>query len=240
MRISLGTVKGKILKESRLSDLIDLYPESARDTILHLASGDPSGNNKYLKWMVNQVIDMGENSHEVIAAIGAFHANIQRIVHRDIFSYLELKDLQQVLEAIPSVSKRQQKKQRKADIDVVFDNGVVRVIYPRTHSAAQVYGRGTKWCTTMDDPQEYYENNSDGNTTFYAFLGDKKFGIFVAGATMPNVLSKIEIYDENDGQLHTRRMVMQLGGLPLLRAIFSFISSPRRVSYDHVFDSSSE
>lgn len=237
MHISLGSIKRQILKEGRLSNILDDYPKSAHSIIRKLSELDPSGNNKYLQWMVSQIFDAGEQSSDVLSAINTFENNIQRIQNKDINAYFDLAELQQALERLDAVSKTQARKNKKAEHDVVYSSGDVKVIYPRSHKAAKFYGAGTKWCTSGKDPKDFYEYNSEGDTLFYAMKGKEKYALVLYGDRPGPVIDYMEVYDEADVELIPKNVVTYLGGLRLLKALVMFSKGSRRVSFDDEYAS---
>ena len=51
---NMGLYENKILVEGRLEDAKKRYPVIPEDIIIKLSENDPSGNNKYLDWMIKQ------------------------------------------------------------------------------------------------------------------------------------------------------------------------------------------
>ena len=84
-----------ILNEGRLQDIIKKYskydvPEVA---IRDLSMADPSGNNKYLEWMITEAYELGgfdvESLEAVVSAAECFHKNLNRINVRVVRKVLE-------------------------------------------------------------------------------------------------------------------------------------------------------
>jgi hypothetical protein len=82
----------KILVEGRLETVMGRYDEKYHDTIKKLSESDPSGNNKYLDWMVKNAIPSDErilarlvfSVQEIIDNVKCFHSNLNRITEKNI------------------------------------------------------------------------------------------------------------------------------------------------------------
>jgi len=68
----------ELLFENRLEDVKKKYPEIDSITIEQLASRDPSGNNKYLDWMVKQK-KLGRITPTIIKYVNLFHKNVNKL-----------------------------------------------------------------------------------------------------------------------------------------------------------------
>ena len=90
-----------ILKEGRLEDLITKYSSSLPEVwINELSDKDPSRNNKYLEWMVKEVIkmegflgDIEASVEKVVDATLCFHENVNRLNQKSITEALEIDGL---------------------------------------------------------------------------------------------------------------------------------------------------
>ncbi len=69
----------QIINEGRLEDVIKKYNNVDEETIRSLSGNDPSGNNKYLEWMVKNIIISPESGNEIIDAVKCFHTNTNRL-----------------------------------------------------------------------------------------------------------------------------------------------------------------
>jgi len=192
MVVLLEYIKGIIL-EGRVEDVKKKYPDYS-DVVVSLSVYDPSGRNKYLDWMVGQ-LDKGEDLDDIKKNISNFHKNLQRLKasEKDINSYKTLKDLQLALSKLTVKSKTQQKEEVKTkEADIVFENEKVIVIEPKSHKASRLYGKGTKWCTSMKEPNYWDEYTFAKNVTFYYALSKI--------LSRPNPLYKIAVAVYPDGE----------------------------------------
>lgn len=89
--------------------------------------------------------------------------------YRDINKLKSLDDLYDVVEEfedkedIIPVSKTQQIKKIKEEVDKVYDDGDWIVLVPTTERAACIVGKGTKWCTSADRDNRFESYYNDGN-----------------------------------------------------------------------------
>lgn len=65
------------------------------------------------------------------------------------FNFRQLESLMDEVAGVQIQSKAEKLKDLKRGADLVYDDGKHRVLSITTPEAAVVYGRGTKWCTTM-------------------------------------------------------------------------------------------
>jgi hypothetical protein len=96
MEISLNQIlESTILLEGRKEDAIKKYGEEHERLINALSQADPSGNNKYLNWMVKTAL--GQNQDEsiptvdlILRVVDDFHKQLARIKNKDINSYKKI------------------------------------------------------------------------------------------------------------------------------------------------------
>jgi len=141
-------LESTILLEGRKEDVIKKYGEEHTELIDMLSSEDPSGNNKYLDWMVKTAL--GQNQDEqiptadlIIRTVNDFHKQLARIKNKDINSYKTLNDLKVVVdEALAKEEEKRVAKQAKK----IFENDTAVIYVPFTVQASCKYGAGSKWC----------------------------------------------------------------------------------------------
>ena len=82
---------------------------------------DPSGNNKYLEWLVknwltplgnNPASSVAPNRGELVNAVELFHDNLQRMNNKDINSYRHYVELKL---AVDEAEKKRKEKERKKE-----------------------------------------------------------------------------------------------------------------------------
>ena len=155
----------------------------------HFVQNDPSGNNKYLLWMVKRYLDEQFTSPTDISSLASrFHNNSSRITPelidslksedsffndnldrkilrspKNIDSYDDLIVLERFMDEVESIMTRKDKeKMLKSEVDKVYEDDNWVIIRPKSHGASCYYGAGTKWCTTAKDKSFFEKYNSEG------------------------------------------------------------------------------
>jgi len=161
-----GFIKSMLL-EGKVEDLQKKYPDV---DVSYVASRDPSPTKKYLAWMLKQIMN-GHIEEDIVPTIQYFHQNIQSFKNKDINSYEDLKDLEEIVK--DTELKRQEKDNAKlvGSAEKIHEDDSLLLVRPDDKNAVMKYGAGTKWCITMRDAT-YYEDYTANNTIFY-FLIDK-------------------------------------------------------------------
>ena len=140
----------------------------------------------------NYTIDLQKDELKVgFARKTAILANFDKLVKRkmirgneaDINNYKDWSELEvKVDEALEELEKRQQEKEAKKNIDIIYKGDDFFIFEPMSFQAschfAQRYGKsgGTRWCISSDDyPQYWRDYISEGNRFVFVFtaLGDK-------------------------------------------------------------------
>jgi hypothetical protein len=167
-----------LLLEGRKEDLIKKYSKKkkSKKIINKLSDGDPSGNNKYLPWMVKIYYKEGwESTTYIINLIELFHKNIQRIKNKDINSYKSFDSLSEVVEEAEKKRKEAElKKEVKKQKTVIYEDDRWFVVSPHSWKASCFYGAGTKWCVTSKDTKVHWDNYSKRASFFYIIDKKKK------------------------------------------------------------------
>jgi hypothetical protein len=148
----------------------------------HFAAADPSPKKTNTQWVINQYRKTRirqEDRDRVGQALQHFERFKPRLEKKDINQYGSLSDLEDAVEphaaAGGPVSKKEEKKAVKLEgADVVHDANGLRVIHTKTHAANQLYGKGTKWCTTMESPYHFNNYSKDGPLYQLHFNGGEK------------------------------------------------------------------
>lgn len=120
---------------------------------------DPTTNRQYLQWIATQYANGHfrlEDARRVRSAIDTFNKRKGELNQRDIGQYRTVADLESAVEDIQGedhTSNKERIKLSKGEITDVLDTDQFRVLTPLTLAAAQIYGRGTKWCTTQSEEE---------------------------------------------------------------------------------------
>lgn len=122
-------------------------------------SKDPSKNKKYVAWLLKMYVKNPERPEHATDVIIRFDdaVNKKKIKKADINQFSSVEELEKELEEVSAPTKTQQKKEIKLKgANKVFEDNRMLILEIETHAASQQYGKGTKWCITMDSP--YYWN----------------------------------------------------------------------------------
>lgn len=217
MNLLIEYVRSFLLIENRLKKTLakykDKFPRNmhAESVVVELSDLDPSGQNKYLDWMVKQFILNKMDYYgvkDIAEPVKFFHDNVQRFKKKDINQYKTLDELQKTVEQIKSKkSKSQQRKDIKSDVDKIYEDEYVAIVHPKTHDSVCLYGAGTKWCITQRE-ESHYDEYSGNNIIFYYILSkvlpsdDPLYK--VAAAIIRNEDNSVddwEMYDAEDNQI---------------------------------------
>lgn len=179
MEFNLNQIlESTVLLEGRKEDAIKKYGEEHEKLINTLSQDDPSGNNKYLDWMVKTAL--GKNQDKSIPTVDAilrivtgFHKQLARIKNKDINSYKELIDLKDVVdEAEKAAEEKKIAKQAKK----VFENDEAVIYAPFTVQASCKYGAGSRWCISgtagTNNSNPHFDDYSK-HSNFYFFINKK-------------------------------------------------------------------
>jgi len=182
MSLNLNNIlKSTILSEGRKEDLYQKYKIAVDDdrdqndgdwsAYDYFIETDPSGNHKYLGWLMKQNYDNHDHTWgygDLADLVHDFHRLLPYIDNKDIFSYKTPDDLEYVIELADEKEKTRAKEKmyKKEKVDVYNDDRW-RVIVPKTHKASCAYGAGTKWCTTSDDDSYYFDKHTTDAVLFY-------------------------------------------------------------------------
>lgn len=188
---------GELILESRLDDVIKKYPEVSKVIIEELSKLDPSGNNKYLDWMVYGK-KLGVSQDRIVKGINLFHKNINKL-NKDFLDelikeknwgwlltdnspvgkifqniYKNPKDINAYKDygLALDIFKRVDEKLSKADIkkleaNVLYNDSNLLILIPKSHRASCFYGSGTKWCTTSKDSDSHFKRYTTDGTLIY-------------------------------------------------------------------------
>ncbi len=182
------------------------------DVVKRLSEIEP----RYVQWLTKMYIagqfkleDISRLKHDV-QRFNAVRSNLQ---NKDINQYKSLSDLYAALkpfEQAENISNRQKNKQlrdklwKDGDLTEFYKDDQIRVIVPETEKAACYIGRGTKWCTSSTESENYFDHYNDAGPLYVIFTHDKrKYQLHVVqGMTMPDYEDErdedAEYWDEDD------------------------------------------
>jgi len=182
MKFKLSQIlESTILIEGRREDVIKKYGEDHTDLIDMFVEVDPSGNNKYLEWMVKTALGKNQDDRipmadDIAKTVVDFHRNLTRISNKDINSYKSLNELKSVVE--DALAKEKEKRISKEAAQIYKEGGVV-IYAPFTVEASCKYGAGSKWCIAGTSDARglntYFDQYSE-HSNFYFFINNNLVG----------------------------------------------------------------
>lgn len=175
MEFNLNQIlESTILLEGRKDDVIRKYGEEHKELIEKLSKSDPSGNNKYLDWMVKTALGQLNKEEDILSAdsivnlVTDFDKRLPGLKNKDLNSYKSVFDLKAVVD---EANKKAEEKRVSKQAKKVFENDDAVIYAPFTLEASCKYGAGSKWCITQkNDP--YFDDYSK-HSNFYFFINKK-------------------------------------------------------------------
>jgi len=158
-----------ILTEGRKEDARAKYPDVDEDTFNYYVENDPSGNQKYLDWLLKYTWQV--RPRVLVDEIKFFHQNQSRFIEKDINRHTPTSLDREIEEVKEKVFKKEHKKQAKKESLKIYEDDRWLVISPRSWKSSCYYGAGTKWCITMKEIPSYW-NKYSKNASFF-FIIDK-------------------------------------------------------------------
>ena len=182
MKFKLSQIlESTILLEGRREDVIKKYGEEHTGLVDMFVEVDPSGNNKYLEWMVKTALGKNQDDRTPMAdsiakTVTDFHRNLSRIQKKDINSYRSLAELKSVVDE--ALMKEKEKRVAK-EAAKIYDKGGVIIYAPFTVEASCKYGAGSKWCIAgtggSNNLNTYFDQYSK-HSNFYFFINNNLIG----------------------------------------------------------------
>ena len=210
----------------------------------HFVQNDPSGNNKYLMWMVKMYLnpeERGTSPNDISSLVQRFHKNLDRlnvafIMNMDIFdpssristspknidSYDDTADLERVMDEMDYIqTKKEKEKEAKSGVDKLYEDDRWLLVRPNTYEGSCYYGSSTKWCTASKDAPSHFEDYSKTGNLFYIIDKSKDVGDFFKIALHKKWSGVEQWYDRADDELtsQTIEAIKSLLPIELLKAV---------------------
>ena len=189
----------------RLNDLRVKYglSEVSMNTI---KNADPTTNLKYLPWLISVRYEQRKSDGKYIVnkefAVSKiplvrelllwFDKNLNGnlpLEYRDIYTFKSIDYFISVISEIKKPSISDIKKQ----IRLVLDDEDFKIFVPLTIEASQLYGSGTKWCTTQP---KYFKNYTEKGFLYYII--DKRTGRKFGCSVPLGSFSAVTFYNNED------------------------------------------
>ena len=176
MEFNLNQIlESTVLLEGRREDAIKKYGEEHEKLINALSQADPSGNNKYLDWMVKTALGQNQDvqipsTDLILRVVEGFHKQLARIKNKDINSYKKIMDLKA---AVDEAEKAAEEKKIAKQAKKVFDSNEAVIYAPFTVQASCKYGAGSQWCIAgtsgANNTNPHFDDYSR-HSNFYFFI----------------------------------------------------------------------
>ena len=219
-----------ILLEGRVEDARQYIEKAIGTTMLsdeseevlgYFIDGDPSGNHKYLMWMVKMHdTDSGFSPNMLIDLVQRFHKNVDRLTPslvsdmgyysgsnlvlspKNIDSYPDYRTLKKVVTNVESIQTRKEKeKAGKAGVDKLYEDNRWLLVKPNTYEGSCYYGSSTKWCTSSKDDPSHFKSYTKTGNLYYIIDKSKDVGDFFKIALHKNWNGEEQWYDRADNEL---------------------------------------
>ena len=182
----------------------------------HFVKEDPSGNHKYLMWMIKTYLNESSTApFEITDLIKRFHKNVDRLnaelidelnwehglyskSPKDINSYDGVTSLERLMDEVEGRQTRKEKEiEAKKGGEKIYEDNRWLVVKPHTLEASCYYGAGTKWCTTTKDTSHFQDYSKKG-PLYYIIDKSRELGRFYKIAMHATWEGREEYYDERD------------------------------------------
>jgi hypothetical protein len=162
-----------LLVEGRKEDARAKYEDVEDDVFNYYVDNDPSGNQKYLDWILNNVVGVyrGRLEPELMEMVKFFHRHQNMFIEKDINRHTPTSLDREIDDVKEKLLQKEKKKQAKKQSTKIYEDDRWLVISPKSWEASCYYGAGTKWCITMKDNPSYWRKYSK-NASFF-FIIDK-------------------------------------------------------------------
>lgn len=160
-------------------------PEESVTTVVNTLA---QVGDKYLNWAVKIWLSGQfklEDVERLKQDIAVFHKIKFQLPteRRDLNAYPDLKSLYAVIEEFNTQdvkSNRQQKRDvaskffETGEAQVIFDEGGIKVIRPKTEGASCHFGKGTKWCTASTESANYFQEYDATGGIYIIYIDGKR------------------------------------------------------------------
>jgi len=191
----------------------------------HFTQNDPSGNNKYLMWMVKMYLnpeERGTSPNDISSVVQRFHKNVGRlstalIINMDIFdpssriatspknldSYGDISQVERVMDEVDSIqTKKEKETQAKSGVDKLYEDERWLLVKPNTYEGSCYYGSSTKWCTSSKTTTTHFEDYSKRGNLYYIIDKSHQLGDYYKIALFKEWDGNEEWYDRADDSLN--------------------------------------
>jgi len=172
----MKTNKRQILIEGKVEDLKAKYVTNPNKRPIEkiddykfnvLVKHDPSGNQKYLEWMIKAMISgyaLG-GAHYIVGLVKEFHEKQQRLPKKDLYQYSGYNELEKVLNNLPP-SRAEMERIQKSGSHKLYEDEQYLIVAPLSKEGSCYYGQSTKWCTSAKRQNQFNNYIEDGTLLY--------------------------------------------------------------------------
>jgi hypothetical protein len=202
-----------LISEGRVEDAKAKYSQDT-DVIDYFVSQDPSGNNKYLPWMMKTYKQIPSDAPEGVRTqakelipnlIKGFHQNSARLEKKDINQYKSLGELFTVINPVIKAAEEKSVKKEKEEKGVLklYEDADWLFLQPLEYEASCKYGANTQWCIASKDTSQHFKSyTKDGLLLFLIHKkSNNKFAFYISfdnGGSLEEAFNNVEIYNPID------------------------------------------
>ena len=202
-----------------------LWDEQGDEMFQYFVQNDPSGNQKYLMWMVKMYdTDSGFSPNMLQDYVQRFHNNLDKIhpalildgdlvngdsgsriatSPKNIDSYPDYRELKRGCRGSEeSVTRKEKETEAKAGVDKLYEDDRWLLVKPNTYEGSCYYGSSTKWCTAAKDNTTHFEDYSKRGNLYYIIDKSHELGDYYKIALFKEWDGKEEWYDRADDELN--------------------------------------
>ena len=200
----------------------------------HFTQNDPSGNNKYLMWMIKMYVnpeERGTSPNDISSLVQRFHKNVDRLSPvlmmglgfanprlvtspKNLDSYEDIAQLERVMDEVESIQTRKEKEtEAKEGVDKLYEDERWLLVKPNTYEGSCYYGSSTKWCTASTDYPKHFKDYTSTGNLFYIIDKSQDLGDFYKIALYKKFKDgSEEWYDRADNKLndHTENAIYSM------------------------------
>lgn len=202
-----------LISEGRIEDAKAKYPEDI-EVVEHFISQDPSGNNKYLPWMMKTYKQISADVPEGVRTqakelipnlIKGFHQHSARLEKKDINQYKTLAELYNVINPVIKAAEEKSIKKEKEEKGVkkLYEDADWLFLQPLEYKSSCKYGANTKWCVASKDTEQHFKSYTKQGLLLFLIhkKTDNKFAFYVNFGDYGDygeAFSNVEIYNPID------------------------------------------
>lgn len=153
-------LENRIKLDSRVPE--NITPEK----LLRNFDSSSTAIGKFLPWVTKMYLQNQFDYSDldfVDHYLNRFIKDTNKLEKKDINQYKSLNELLNALQDVKYIKgSREAKRDAKSSAEKVYEDNKWIILIPRTKEAAMYYGKGTKWCTSATNHNEFNFYNSEG------------------------------------------------------------------------------